>query len=381
MVAEAGERRQDLLLVAGEASGDLHAARLLAQLRGLAPEWTAWGMGGTELAAAGLEVLADASQISVVGIAEALRVLPRARRIFRSLLAEVDRRGTRAALLVDFPGFNLPLARALHRRGVRVVYYVSPQVWAWRRRRVHHIRRVVDRMLVLFPFEEAFYRAHGVEAVYVGHPLVDEVPRLPQAWDEGGRPAVFRLALLPGSRASEVRANAPPMLAAAERLAADLPLAARWILAPGLARETVAAALRGCRLSVEVVERDRFAALADSHLALCASGTATLEVGLLRTPLIVIYRLAAGSYWLARMMVRLPHISLVNLVLERDVVPELLQREARAVRVAAVARRLLTEEPARRAMQSALGDLRSRLGSGGASRRAAEAALAALRAR
>ncbi len=373
-----GSSDRDLLLVAGEASGDLHAGRLLAELRRLAPSWAAWGMGGDELRTAGLEAIVDCSEIAVVGVAEALRVLPRARRAFRELLAEVDRRGTRSALLVDSPEFNLRLARALRRRGVRIVYYISPQVWAWRRRRVHDIRRLVDRMLVLFPFEADFYRQHGVDVVNVGHPLVDEVPLLPQVWEADPRPSTFRLALLPGSRVSEVEANAPPMLDAAALLAAEFPLVVRWIRAPGLPQELVARVLADRGLEIEIVDGERFGAVAGSHLALCASGTATLEVGLLGTPMIVVYRLARGTYWLGRMMVRLPHISLVNLVLGSGVVPELLQREASGGRIAAVARDLLVDRRRLRAMRAALADLRPRLGASGASRRAAQAALETL---
>jgi lipid-A-disaccharide synthase len=372
----AGER--DLLVVAGETSGDLHAARCLTELRRLAPAWRTWGMGGPELRAAGLETLYDCSEIAVVGIAEALRVLPRARRVFRGLLAEVDRRGTKAALLIDSPEFNLRLARALRRRSVKIVYYISPQIWAWRRHRVHAIRRLVDRMLVLFPFEVDFYRRYGVDVVEVGHPLVDEVPHLPQIWEETERPGLFRLTLLPGSRVSEVEANAPPMLDAAARLAAELPVAVRWIQAPGLSDEMVASALAGRQIEIEMVREERFAALAGSHLALCASGTATLEVGLLGTPMIVVYRLARGTYWLGRMMVRLPHISLVNLVLGRGVVPEMLQREASGKRIAAEARALLTDAGRLRAMRAGLAELRPRLGAKGASRRAAEAMLETL---
>lgn len=371
-----GER--GLLVVAGEASGDLMAGRLLAELRTLAPTWTAWGMGGQELRAAGLEARYDSSQIAVVGIAEALRVFPRARRIFRGLLEEVDRRGTRAAVLVDSPEFNLRLARALRRRGLKIVYYISPQIWAWRRHRVHQIRRLVDRMLVLFPFEVAFYREHGVDVVAVGHPLVEEVPPLRQAWEEAGTPDVFRVALLPGSRMSEVQANGPAMIDAATRLAGELPVTVTWIQAPGLPEEAVSRVLAGRKLDVEVVREGRFQAIAGAHLAVCASGTAALEVGLLGTPMIVVYRLALGTYWLGRMMVRLPHISLVNLVLGRGVVPELLQREASGERIAAEARGLLTDGGRREAMRAALAELRPRLGAEGASRRAAAAVLETL---
>jgi len=361
-----------LLVVAGEASGDLHGARLIAELKGMIPGLRTFGLGGGEMRRAGCETVADSAEISVVGITEVLRVLSRARQIFRAILAEVDRRPPKAAVLIDFPEFNLRLARQLKRRGIPVVYYISPQVWAWRRRRVKTIARRVDRMLVLFPFEVEVYRAAGLNAIHVGHPLVDEVPELPGAWDrppEAGTP--FRLALLPGSRRSEVEALLPAMLGAVRLLAAELPIHARLILAPSVPRALVEAAIEGSGQAVEIVAGDRFRAVADSHLALCASGTATLEVGLLTTPAIVVYRLQPWTYLLGRLLVRLPDISLVNLVLGRRVVPELIQGEARPQRIAAEARSLLADPPAVSRMRRAEAELRGRLGESGASRRAA----------
>jgi lipid-A-disaccharide synthase len=364
-----------LLVVAGEASGDQHAARLLTALRRERPDVAAFGMGGEELLAAGLERLADSQEVAVVGIAEALKVLPRARQVFHQLLAESERRRPPLAVLVDFPEFNLRLARQLAKRGIRVAYYVSPQVWAWRRRRVRTIARFVDRMLVLLPFEAAFYRDHGVEVEHVGHPLVDEVPQLPQAWD---RPRAaddpFRVVLLPGSRRSEIAAVLPPMLAGAASLAGQTPIALTLVRAQTVPREQIEALLAGSPLPVRVVESgDRYAAIAGSHLALCASGTATLEVGMLGTPLVVLYRLHPWSYWLGRALVRLPWFSLVNLVLGEAVVPELLQRETRPERVAAEGLRLLRDAAARDAMRHRLAELRPRLGESGASGRAAQA--------
>lgn len=369
-----------LLAVAGEASGDLHAARLLAELARIEPGLSVFGLGGDEMRAAGVSTVADSSEISVVGLIEVWKILPRARQIFAELLAEVDRRKPAAALLVDFPDFNLRLAKELARRGVPVVYYVSPQVWAWRRGRVRQIARDVARMLVLFPFEVEFYRRHGVPAVHVGHPLVDEVPRLPQIWDRpepraAGEP--FRIALLPGSRRSEVEVLLPLQLGALAALARQMPVEGRIIQAPTIARESIERhlALAGfgekTAPRVEIVDRERFAAIADSHLALCASGTATLEVGLLGTPMIVCYRLSAWTYRLARLLVKLPHVSLVNLVLERGAVPEKLQHEADPDRLAAEAVGLLENPAAIAAMRSALAELRGRLGVGGASERAA----------
>jgi len=369
-----------LLVVAGEASGDMHAARLLAELKRIRPDLRPFGMAGEESARAGVELLAESREVAVVGITEALRVLPRAREVFDLLVAEAARRRPPVALLVDFPEFNLRLVKKLRRLGVRVAYYVSPQVWAWRRGRVRLISRWVDRMLVLFPFEAEFYGAHGVQVEHVGHPLVDEVPELPQVWDaphaeDGPR----RLALLPGSRQSEVEKLLPVMLEAARELAREVPLCVTIVRAQTIALELLqphldAAGLREAGVTVEVVDSDqRFCVVAGSHLALCASGTATLEVALLRTPLLVLYRLHRSSYWLGRLMVRLPWWSLVNLVLDEGVVPELLQAEANPQRIAAESLRLLRDGRARAAMRQRLGEVRGRLGATGASMRAATA--------
>lgn len=371
---------RELLVVAGEASGDLHGARLISELRQRVPGLAVFGLGGDEMQAAGLQSVAHSSEVAVVGITEVLKVLPRIREVFADLLHEVDRRRPALAVLIDFPDFNLRLARQLKERGLEIVYYISPQVWAWRKGRVKTIARLVDRMLVLFPFEVDFYRAHGVDVIHVGHPLVDEVPVLPNVWDRGesdkggndkGKAGPFRVALLPGSRLSEVEALLPTLLAAVDRLAGRLPIEARIIRAPTVPRELLDEAVELSGLAVEIVESDRFAAVADSHVALCASGTATLEVGLLGTPMVVVYRLASWTYLLARLLVRLPNIALVNLVLGRRVVPELIQGQANPERIAAEAACLLTDAAVRGEMRTALGEVRRRLGAGGASGRAA----------
>lgn len=369
-----------LLVVAGEASGDLHGSRLVAELLRRAPDIEVFGLGGDELQRVGMHSLGHSREIAVVGITEAARVLRRARQIFHALLREVEARSPRAAVLIDSPEFNLRLAPELKRRGVPVVYYISPQVWAWRQGRIRTIARCVDRLLVLFPFEVGFYRQHGVVAIHVGHPLVDEVPELKTAWDEAGgeglaRGQPLRLALLPGSRDSEVRALLGPMLQAIDRLAATRPIEVTLIRAPTVSRPLTEELLGRAATRVRLADDDRFAAIARSHLALCASGTATLEVGLLGTPMIVLYRVAPLTYLLARMLVRVPHVALVNLVLGGGIVPELLQGAATAARIAGEVESLLAE-PERLALQRRrFAGLRAALGEGGASRRAAEEVL------
>jgi lipid-A-disaccharide synthase len=370
-----------LLMVAGEASGDLHLARLLSELRQLDPEARAFGMGGAELRAAGLEVVADSSEISVVGISEALKILPRAREIYSQLLLEVEERNSAAAVLVDSPDFNLRLAKALKRRNRKVLYYISPQVWAWRRGRIRLISKVVDKMLVVLPFEVDFYRRHGVDAVYVGHPLVDEVPRGEHVWDRPQAPTgPFEIALLPGSRKSEVDSILPTLLEAGRQLGRHLQVRLKLIKARSLDSEYLASFLDRDDLEIEIVEgEERYSALAGSHLALCASGTATLEVGLIGTPMIVVYRVRPWTYLLGRMLVRLPNVSLVNLVLGERVVEELIQGEARPERICDEAVRLLTNQDRIRQMRGSLLELWSRLGESGASHRAAKEVVGFLR--
>jgi lipid-A-disaccharide synthase len=356
-----------LLVVAGESSGDTHAAEVVAALRRLRPGLEAFGLGSQRCAEAGVELLADSSEIAVVGITEVLKILGRAREIYRALLDEVDRRGTRTALLIDFPDFNLRLAKALKKRGVRVVYYVSPQVWAWRQGRVRTIAKVVDEMLVLFPFEFEFYRRHGVHATHVGHPLVDQVPVLER--HEGSSP--LSLCLLPGSRRSEVRMHLPVMARAVEILARRFDLRASWVVAAGLDAAEFAPLLP-TGLQLDRVHEDRFRVMADADLALCASGTATLEVGLLGTPMVVVYKVSRLTSWIGRiLLVDLPHISLVNLVLQKGVVPEVLQEEATPGRIAAAAADLLNDHERRHNMSKELSALRGLLGERGASERAA----------
>jgi len=366
----------ELMMVAGEASGDLHGARLLAELRRLRPDLSAFGLGGDEMQAAGLDSVAHSAEVAVVGITEVLKELPRIRQVFAALLAEAERRRPAVAVLVDFPDFNLRLAGKLKQLGIRVVYYVSPQVWAWGRGRVKSIARRVDKMLVLFPFEVDFYRQAGVDVVHVGHPLVDEVPELESVWRRPGADGPpFRVALLPGSRRSEIAALLPTFLAAAIRLAERLPVEVRLIRAPtvpeSLLARQVAESGAGARVAIEIVAADRFAEIAASHVAFCASGTATLEVGLLGTPLLVCYKLGAWTFRLAKLLVKLPHFSLVNLVLGRGAVLELLQDEANPERIAAEAARLLTDRAVRERLQRDLAELRIRLGESGASARAA----------
>jgi lipid-A-disaccharide synthase len=370
-----------LLIACGEPSGDLYAAELLRELRRARPGIQAFGLGGDRLAEAGAGLSAHIRDMAVVGLLEVVRHLRRLRGIFDRLLDEVERRRPRLAVLIDYPDFNLRLARALRRRGVPVVYYVSPQLWAWRRGRIRTVRETAERMLVIFPFEESLYREAGVPVRFVGHPLVELVvpceDRAACAQDLCLDPTRPVLALLPGSRPGEVGHNLPGLLAAADLLLAERPelqpvLAAAPSLDLAQLREQV-----GPRLLPVVPGRTRDVVGA-ARLALVASGTATVETALLGTPMVVVYRLSALTYALGRPLVRVPHYAMVNLIAERRLVPELIQGGFTPGRVAAEARALLDDGPAREAQLTGLAEVRRRLGDPGASRRAAESVLEAL---
>ncbi len=368
-----------MLLVAGEASGDLHGATLARALGAVAPDLALAGMGGARMAAAGVRILHGIERAAVVGGTEVLGRLPVLIRIFRDLVRCLRERRPRAVVLIDFPEFNLWLARRARALGIPVVYFVPPQVWAWRRGRLRAMARDVSRVLAVFPFEVGLYRDAGVPVEFVGHPLLDVLPPLarPAAREGLARDRDVLIGLLPGSRAEEVRRHLPLLLAAAARIRRRVPRA-RFVLplAPTVAPQSVAAALGRARFDVPVLAGEAYRVMAAADLVLVGSGTATLETACYGTPMVVLYRLSPVSYALARLLVRgVAHISLPNIIAGRAIVPELIQGRATPAAVAEAALALLGDEPARRAQQAALGEVRSRLGAAGAGARAARAVL------
>ncbi|BDG08166.1 lipid-A-disaccharide synthase [Anaeromyxobacter paludicola] len=374
----------EILVVAGEASADLHAARVLEELRQLRPDVRAFGVGGPRLRAAGLEALHPAEAISVMGFAEVLPAIPRILGILRDVARAAEARRPRVALLVDLPDFNLRLAKRLKRLGVTVVYYVSPMIWAWRRGRARQIARVVDRMLCILPFEERFYEGTGVSARFVGHPLAERpAPAAPAAYRAalGLEASRTTVALVPGSRPSELARIFPPMLEAAERIRAGHPDAQFVVpVAPTLAAAALAPYLtRHPALPVKLVDGRADEAVGASDAALVKSGTSTLETALMLRPMVVVYRLSWLSYFIGRAFVRLAHFALVNILAGRRLVPELLQREASPERMAREITHLLDDPAARAAQLAGLAEVRSSLGGPGAARRVAEEIAGALR--
>jgi len=361
-----------LMVVAGEVSGDIHAGNMLAELHRIHPAVSAFGVGGERLGAAGLERIASSEELAHMGLVEVLRELPRIRKIMRRLVEEAERRRPGVAVLVDSPDFNLRLAARLRKHGIPVVLYVSPQLWAWRRGRVRTVRRLAREVLCILPFEVDFYEVHRVRARYVGHPLVDEIDRV-GLLNRTSQPVPGRLALLPGSRAMEVRQLLPVMLESLRRMPPSLIGEAVLVEAPGMAEEVEVIVVkhgRDPRLR-RVAGDDRRRELANSEIAWTASGTATLECTLLDVPMVVGYRLQPVSYAVAKLLVRVPNVALVNLIAGRSVVPELLQKEWNPDRLLTVTTKLLEEGTV--VLREGLSEARTCLGGPGASRRAAEA--------
>jgi lipid-A-disaccharide synthase len=365
-----------IFVSSGEPSGDLYGGLLVRELRGRLPPFEAFGLGGDELSGAGARLLAHVRELSVVGLFEVLKHLPRLRGIYRRALEEIDAARPDLAILIDYAGFNLRLARELKARGVPVVYYVSPQVWAWRRGRIRTIRETVAQMLVLFPFEPEFYARHGVPVRFVGHPLVD---RLRPAGDRGAArrelgldPARPLVSLLPGSRPQEVRYNLPPLAGAVRLLATRRP-ELQFALAAAPNVSAVKMRAETADLPVTFVEGRSAAVLAASDVTLVASGTATVEAALCGAPMVVVYRLSPLTYRLGKPFVDVPHYAMVNLIAGRRLVPELIQGDFTPSRVAEEALSLLEPSPRRQAMEEGLAEVRQALGEPGASGRAAAA--------
>jgi len=371
-----------VLISCGEASGDLYAAALVSAMRARDPGVSVFGFGGARLKAAGARLVGDYQGFSVTGLVEALAVLPRSYAMLRRLRRAAAAEPPDVFVAVDFPDFNFRLLPAMRRTGARIVYYVSPQIWAWRPRRLRTLRRYVDRMLVIFPFEVPFYEQAGVPVEFVGHPLIDlaVAARSRDAWLPGlgldpRRPVV---GLLPGSRPNELHHLAPLLAAAAVQMAGTVPdvqfLVAR---APALSDALLQPleALRRARIPYAAVEDATDDVLAAADVVVTASGTATVQTALHGTPMVVVYRLSPITYALAKRFVRVGTFGMVNLVAGRPVVPELIQDALTPAAVAREAVALLTDRARADAMRRDLAEVRARLGAPGASARAARAVL------
>ncbi len=362
-----------ILLVAGEASGDVHGADLVSALKTRQPQLDIFGVGGPALRAVGMRILVDSAAIAGMGLFEAADKITAIVRTYRKLTHILRTHPPDLLVLIDFPEFNLRLAKVAKQVNVPVFYYISPQVWAWRRKRVYTIARRVDLLAAVFPFEPDFYAAYGCSVEFVGHPLVGRV-RPSRSRDDTLRqyhlnPARKTIVLLPGSRTQEVRYLLPPLLQAAAVLGDRYQC--MLAVAPTLDRGPIESIVRAHSASIQLVQGDTYNIAHAADLAVVASGTATLEMALLERPMVIVYRLAPVTYALARVFVRVPFIGMPNLIAGRQVVPELIQSAVTPERIAAEAQQLLTDAQAYSVAQEGLREVRTKLGEPGAATRAA----------
>lgn len=369
-----------VMISAGEPSGDRHAAGLAKTLRQYLPEVELWGMGGESLREAGVDLKVRIGSISVVGITEAMGQLMSVWRARRELLRNAMERRPKAAILVDYPEFHLWLARGLKKMGIPIFYYISPQVWAWRKGRLRLMRRILDRVAVILPFEEEILRSHGIDATYVGHPIKEQIQK------EGSRKKARDslglhqdstvVGLLPGSRPKEVHHILPAMLEGVElastHIKGMIPVVA---LSPLVDRSSIDTLVRKSHLEVMVISGSAHKVIEASDAVVVASGTATLEAALMEIPMIVVYKTSWLSYMLARMLVKVRHVSLVNILAGQPIVPELLQGRMSASNIAMHLKEILREGHVRRKMIEDLRNIHHMLGDQRASQEAAKLAL------
>lgn len=367
-----------VLIVAAEASSSLYAQRLLEAWKAEGRDIQAFGIGSRSMEKVGFECLGRSEDLAVVGLQEVIKHFPQIRKTFHSLVEQAVARQPKFALLLDYPDFNLRLAKQLKKRGITVIYYISPQVWAWRTGRVKQIKKVVDHMLVLFPFEEKFYREHDVKCDFVGHPLLDELPESVrdnsvlqvqrQRFGIGDNDLV--LGLMPGSRKSEIEHHLETQLKAAEILVKRQPrVRPVLMIAPTLERERFGAAIAATSITIQIIKEDPLDMLALADVMLVKSGTATLMVGLMEKPMVIMYRMTAITAWIAKKLVtKTKFFGLVNLVMNRQVAVELFQEEASPERLATELEALLFG-PAREIALKNMAQVREALGSKGATKR------------
>ena len=373
---------KEVMIVTGEASGDMHGANLIKAMKSICPGLSVAGMGGKALISQGMEPLYDAAKLSVVGLSEVFSHLGDIWTARRILIQHLTEKRPALLILIDLPDFNLMLAAKAKALGIPVFYYISPQVWAWRSSRVEKIKKLVDRMAVILPFEKDFYQQRGVEVDFVGHPLLDEldttVSREKFLADLGISDNSKRVVgILPGSRRKEISSMLPIFIEAAKLMEKKLGrLLFLLPVAPSLQDKDLAGyGLEDCGLDIHLVRERRFDLMASCDAVLAASGTVTLELGLLNVPMVVSYRLSPLSYFLGRRFIKVEYASLVNLIADRQVVLELLQDAATPAKISQEIIRILTEEEYRLTMKNGLKEVAEKLGEPGASVRAAELAL------
>ena len=369
-----------LLISCGEPSGDLYAGALVRELRALDPGVSVSGLAGAQFVAAGGTLLEDYRSLAVTGLTEAIRKIPQSYGVIRRLVAWAKANRPDALVVVDFPDFNVRLAKRIKRLGIPVVYYISPQIWAWRASRLETIRQVADLMLVIFPFEEEIYRKGNMPVEFVGHPLMDlarpTATRSAYLTSLGLSLSAPTIAILPGSRPNEVSRILPDLMVAAKKIRLHIPSAQFLIArAPNLDDDHFDSLSAGGRTLMRVIEGNTDTVLASANVVLTASGTATVQTAIHGTPMVIVYRMSPLRYRLVRRLVTVDKIGMVNLIAGEKIVPELIQDAFTPANVAGEAIAMLTDEARVEQIKAGLAKVRQKLGGPGASRRAAEAIL------
>ncbi len=372
-----GQPQRQFFIVAAEASGDAHAAHLVNELKQIDPCLKFSGLGGSCLRANGVELYYDMSALAVVGFIEVLKHYGEIRRVFQLIIKKIDEIRPQAVILVDYPGFNLRLAKEIKRRNIPVIYYISPQVWAWKENRVQHIKKYVDCMLVLFPFEKEFYARHGMAVEWVGHPLVDsvvaQVPKNKFLDQHGLKADKMTIALLPGSRYHEVCQLLPVMLRAADIIQKEFPQIQFYVLqAHTIEQSLLESFCRQARYPLKIVRGETYAGINACDLCVVASGTATLETAILGKPMVIVYKTSLLTWLLARLLVKIPYIGLVNVVAGEKIVPECIQFQATGSCIALELRKMITDKARMAQIKTQLQRIKGMLGRGGSSQRAAQ---------
>lgn len=372
---------KNILIVAGEPSGDLYASNLVKDLKALEPGLNFFGLGGNLMKNAGVDIIFDMKELALIGATEVLKNLSKIKKAQRSLFDRIDSGKTDLAILVDYPGFNLRLAGQLKKRNIPVAYYISPQIWAWGFGRIRIIKEAVKKMVVFFRFEEELYKRHGVNAEFVGHPLLDIVkPGLSKEEfikKYGLSKERLKVALLPGSRKMEIENLLPALLSACEILNSHFKGRIEFIIAkeknlsPGLYEHTI----KDFGIKATIADGETYDVLNVSDFAIVASGTATLETAIIGTPLIIVYKTSFITSMLYYLVRRVPYLGLVNIIAGRELAPELLQSKVTPEKIARAALEIMTDEEKMTAMRRELGLIKDSLGSPGASLRAAKAIL------
>jgi lipid-A-disaccharide synthase len=375
---ESGSKKR-IMIVAGEASGDLHGGNLVQAMHKIDPGIRFYGVGGRNLKEAGVELIADAADMAVVGLTEVVFKLGMILKVMAQLKASLKKDRPDLLILIDYPDFNLPLAKAAKKYGIKVFYYISPQVWAWRRGRIGKIKKIVDRMAVILPFEADLYREAGVDVTFVGHPLLDVVktkyPRKEALRRFDLAEEVTTVGILPGSRQSEVTRLLPVMLGAAEIIEKKIrPVQFVLPLAATLDIAFVSQIIAKHSVPVRLIPNEVYDVIGCTDIAMVASGTATLETALMETPMIIIYKVSAPSYYVGKMVIDVDHIGLVNIIAGKTVVPELIQFEASPENIAAGVMDILATKERMEGIKAELQKIRDMLGNHGAAERVARLA-------